>query len=384
MSEFITGYRAEIVRLRLLTQIALTAVSYYKDPVRGLKALAGVRAKRQSFQGLPKIRKYVKSGKRYFFSDNIPGFPSLAFSNFARSEVIRASGSNGIQIPFSTVFFSITAKCHLRCPHCYEWENLSPDEYLSYDDLLVILNKLKEYGTCHFSLSGGEPLERLDDLLLLVALACREADVWINTSGYGLTREVAHSLKKAGLTGAEISLDHWNEEEHNNFRRHPESFFWVGEAVKNCNQEGILTTLSLCATGKFVSSYNLDKYMELAKSWGIAVIRILEPRETGRYKGKDLILRPEQTALLEQYYLAASSPGKPRDYPVITYPAYHSRKTGCAGGGQRYIYIDPKGDIHACPFCRRPAGNALTDRIEDAVAVLKARGCQKYRRYSDL
>jgi MoaA/NifB/PqqE/SkfB family radical SAM enzyme len=384
MSEFITGYRAKIVRFRLLTQIALTAVSFYGNPVKGLKALAGVRAKRQSFQGLPKIRKYIKSGKRYFFSDNIPGFPSPAFNDFARAEVIRASGRNDIRIPFSTVFFSITAKCPLRCPHCYEWENLSPDEYLSYDDLLVILNKLKEYGTCHFSLSGGEPLERLDDLLSLIALACKEADVWINTSGYGLTQEVAYSLRKAGLTGAEISLDHWNEEEHNNFRRHPESFNWVKEAVKNCNQAGILTTLSLCATGRFVSRYNLDRYMELVKSWGIAVVRILEPRETARYRGEDLILLPEQTALLEQYYLAAASPGKTRDYPVITYPAYHSRRTGCAGGGHRYIYIDPRGNIHACPFCRRPAGNAVTDRIEDAVTVLKTRGCQKYGRYSDL
>jgi len=384
MSVFITGYRAKIVRLRLLVQIALTAVYYYRNPVRGLKALAGVRAKRQSFQGLPKIRKYIKSGRRYFFSDNIPGFPSPAFNDFARSEVIRASGRNGIRIPFSTVFFSITAKCPLRCPHCYEWENLSLDEYLSYDDLLAILNKVKEYGTCHFSLSGGEPLERLDDLLLLVTLACRDADVWINTSGYGLTREVAHSLKKAGLTGAEISLDHWNEEEHNLFRRHPESFYWVGEAVKNCNKEGILTTLSLCATGKFVSRYNLDKYMELAMSWGIPIIRILEPRETGKYKGEDLILLPEQTDLLEQCYRDAASPGKPRDYPIITYPAYHSRKTGCAGGGYRYIYIDPKGNIHACPFCRRPAGNAVTDRIEDAVSILKAHGCRKYGQYSDL
>lgn len=384
MSEFITGYRAKIVRLRLLTQIAMTAVSFYGNPVKGLKALAGVRAKRQSFQGLPKIRKYIKSGKRYFFSDNIPGFPSPAFCNFARSEVIRASGRNDIRIPFSTVFFSITAKCPLRCPHCYEWENLSPDEYLSYDDLLVILNKLKEYGTYHFSLSGGEPLERFDDLLLLVSLACKEADVWINTSGHGLTREMANSLKKAGLTGAEISLDHWNEVEHNNFRGHPESFHWVEEAVKNCNQAGILTTLSLCATARFVSRYNLDKYIELARSWGIAVVRILEPRETARYRGEDLILLPEQTALLEQYYLAAASPGKPRDYPVITYPACHSRTTGCAGGGHRYIYIDPKGNIHACPFCRRPAGNAVTDRIEYAVAVLKAHGCKKYGNYSVL
>ncbi len=119
-------------------------------------------------------------------------------------------------------------------------------------------------------------------------------------------------------------------------------------------------------------------------SWGIPIVRILEPRKTGRYKGEDLILLPGQTDLLEQCYRDAASPGNPHDYPVITYPAYHSRRTGCAGGGHRYIYIDPKGNIHACPFCRRPAGKAVTDCVEDAVEILKARGCQKYWHYSDL
>jgi MoaA/NifB/PqqE/SkfB family radical SAM enzyme len=384
MNRFITGYKAELVRLRVLLQIAMVAALYCRNPAKGIKILKGIKAKRQSFQGLQRITKFIRSDGRYFFSDNIPGFPSKAFNSFARSEVIRASGSNGVRIPFSTVFFSVTSKCPLRCPHCYEWENLSRNEYLSFDDLLVILNKIRQYGTSHFQLCGGEPLERLDDLLVLIRLACRDADVWINTSGFGLTREVAHSLKMAGLTGVEVSLDHWDETEHNRFRRHPESFSRVREAVKNCKEEGLLITLSLCATRSFVSKDNLDKYIHLAMSWCIGVIRILEPRETKRFKGDDIFLLPEQTGLLEKYYRDAVSSGKPRDYPFITYPAYHSRKTGCTGGGRRYIYIDPKGDVHACPFCRKPSGNAVTGSIEDAVAVLRSHGCKEYGHYSDL
>ena len=382
MNEFISGYRAEFVRFRVLLRIALTAASFYKNPIKGLKSLAVIKAKRQSFLGLQRIRKYIRSGGRYFFSDNIPGWPSPAFNAFIRSEVIRAEKQPGIRIPLSTVFFSITSKCPLRCPHCYEWENLSQSEVLSADDLKVILKKIKDYGTCHYQLCGGEPLQRPVELLMLIKLACSEADVWINTSGFGLTKETAQSLKKAGLTGAEISLDHWDEEEHNRFRNHPKAFFWVREAVKNCNKVGILTSLSLCATGRFVSKDNLDRYITQAISWGISVIRFLEPRDTGRYNGKDTYLLPEQTALLEKYYRDASSADKPREYPVITYPAYHSKNTGCTGGGNRYIYIDPRGDIHSCPFCRKPAGNAVSGTIEDAVEALKASGCQKYGHFS--
>lgn len=384
MSKFITGYMAELVRLRVLLRIAIVAVLYTGNPVRGLKILAGIRAKRQTFQGLHRIKKFIKSNGRYFFSDNIPGFPSTAFNGFVKSEVMRASGSNGVRIPFSTVFFSVSSKCPLRCPHCYEWENLSHDEHLTLDDLLLILNKIKQYGTSHFQLCGGEPIERLEDLIFLIRLASRDADVWINTSGFGLTREVAHLLKTAGLTGVEVSLDHWDEAEHNRFRGHPESYSQVKEAVENCYQEGILITLSLCATNKFISKDNLDRYINLAMSWGIGIVRVLEPRETGRFKGDDISLLPEQTELLENYYKDAVSTSTPFNYPVITYPAYLSRKTGCSGGGRRYIYIDPKGDIHACPFCRRPAGNAVTGSIEEAVEVLRSHGCQKYGRYSDI
>jgi MoaA/NifB/PqqE/SkfB family radical SAM enzyme len=373
---------SEFIRLRMLLHIALIATYYHRNPFRGLKDLRAIKAKRQSFQGLQPIRKYIRSGKRYYFSDNIPGWPSQAFKGFCRSEIMRVSGQKGIRIPFSTVFMSITSKCPLRCPHCYELDNLSLNEVLTTDDLQVILKKIKDYGTYHLQFSGGEPLERLNDLLMLVGQTCKKADIWINTSGFGLTQEIAHSLKKAGLTGAEISLDHWKEEEHNAFRCHPESFFWVREAVKNCNAAGILTSLSLCATGKFISKDNMDNYIEQAMQWGVRIIRLLEPRETLRFRNKDTYLQPGQIALLEEYYRNASSPGKPLKYPLITYPAYHSRKTGCTGGGHRYIYIDPKGNIHPCPFCRRPAGNAVTDPIEDAVDTLKALGCQKYGYYS--
>lgn len=382
MSEFITGYRAKFIRLRVLLSIALIATSWYKNPIRGLKALADIRAKRQSLQGLQKIRKYIRSGRRYFFSDNIPGWPSPAFDGFARSEVMRASGRDGIRIPLSTVFFSITSKCPLRCPHCYEWENLSRTETLTSDQLQIILKKIKAYGTHHFQLCGGEPLERHEDLLMLIRQACSEADVWINTSGFGLTPEIALSLREAGLTGAEISLDHWNEDEHNRFRKHQEAFSRAREAVKNCNEAGILTSLSLCATNRFVSRENLDKYIDLAVSWGVGIIRILEPRETRKFSGGDTLLLPEQISLLEEYYKKASSPDKPREFPIITYPAFHSRKTGCTGGGNRYLYIDPKGNILACPFCRREAGNAVSDSFEGAVDALRKTGCQKYGKYS--
>jgi MoaA/NifB/PqqE/SkfB family radical SAM enzyme len=377
-SKIITGFRADFIRIRIIFEIIILIISYSKNPLRILKVLAIINSKRKTVQGHQKVRKYIKSGNRYFFSDDTPGWPSAAFNGHFRSEIIRASGLNGVRIPFSTVFFAITSKCQMRCKHCYEWDNISGKEYLSFETLKEIIKKIKEYGAYHIQLSGGEPLERIDDLIGLTDYSREGVDLWLNTSGFGLTFERARSLKKAGLTGAEISLDHWDEDEHNSFRGNNKSFFWVREAVKNCLEAGILTSLSLCATNTFVSDKNLTKYMQLAMKWRVSFIRILEPREVGRYENKEISLSKEQVLILEEFFQKSDIPGQLPEYPIISYPGFIQRRIGCLGAGNRYLYIDSKGDIHACPFCHRSAGNAITDNIEDAVLVLKTIGCHEY------
>jgi MoaA/NifB/PqqE/SkfB family radical SAM enzyme len=379
MSKIITGFRAVLVRIRLLTNIVILATTHLKNPVTSLKVLAIISSKRKTIQGHQRVRKYIKSGDRYFFSDDIPGWPSAAFNGYFTGEIIRASGLNGMRVPLSTVFFAITSKCPMRCKHCYEWNNISQNEYLSIENLKEIIKKIKDFGAYHIQLSGGEPLERMDDLIVLTDYSCEGVDLWLNTSGFGLTLERALSLKKAGLTGAEISLDHWDEYEHNGFRGNEKSFFWVREALKNCREAGILTSLSLCATNTFVSSENLLKYAELAMKWEVRFIRILEPKEAGRYEGKEIGLSLDKITLLEEFFIDSGSPVKVPEYPLISYPGYYQRRIGCLGAGNRYLYIDSKGDIHACPFCQRSAGNAISDRIEDVVSDLKTIGCHEYK-----
>jgi MoaA/NifB/PqqE/SkfB family radical SAM enzyme len=83
------------------------------------------------------------------------------------------------------------------------------------------------------------------------------------------------------------------------------------------------------------------------------------------------------------FFREINSSDKYMDYPIVTYPGYHQRRIGCLGAGNRYLYIDSVGNIHACPFCQRIAGNAVNDRLEDAVSVLREYGCQKYEMNTD-
>ena len=376
-SNIITGIWAKLVKICILINILFLAGATNKNPSSGIKTLRKVLKKRRTVQGLPGVIKYIKAGRRYFFSENIPGWPSAAFNGFFRAEISRSSGLNK-RPPLSTIIFAITSRCRMGCLHCYEWNNISHIDKLTHENLKEIISKIKEYGVNHIQLSGGEPLERFSDLTELIRFSRKGADLWVLTSGFGLTMEKAIELRNAGLTGADISLDHWEEGEHNRSRNNPESFYWVKEAVNNCRRAGIATTLSLCAFRSFVTHENLMKYAGLAKEWGVGFIRILEPREAGRYKGKEIELQKEQTDLLEVFFHDFNTSDKFIGYPIITYPGYNQRRMGCFGAGNRYLYIDSVGDIHACPFCQKSAGNALSEKLEDAVTTLKNYGCQKY------
>jgi len=373
----ITGLRARLVRICIVINVLFLSVTVNKNPFTGIKTLRRVQKKRRTVQGLPGFTKYIKAGRRYFFSENIPGWPSAAFNGFFRAEIIRSLDQKK-RPSLSTVIFAITSRCRLGCPHCYEWDNISSQDKLTFENLKEIITKIKEYGVNHIQLSGGEPLERFSDLSNLIKFSCEKTDLWMLTSGFGLTFEKASELRKAGLTGADISLDHWNEDEHNKSRNSSKSFYWVSEAVRNCRKAGIATTLSLCAFRSFVKSNNLTRYADLAKEWGVGFIRILEPREAGRYKGKDIALRKEQIDQLEVFFQDFNTSDKFIDYPIVTYPAFNQRRMGCFGAGNRYLYIDSAGEIHACPFCQNSAGNAVQVKIEDAVSTLRNFGCQKY------
>ena len=139
------------------------------------------------------------------------------------------------------------------------------------------------------------------------------------------------------------------------------------------------TALSICATREFISEQNLWKYADLARSWGVGFIRILEPRQVGFYRGKDVLLTGHNIRILEKFFLEINSKRKYRKYPVVMYPGYHQRKIGCVGAGNRYIYIDSRGDIHACPFCHDQKGNALRDTLQDSISLLKEAGCHMFK-----
>ncbi len=378
-NRIISGFRKEAVELLIRLNIAKIILKNCRSPILLFKMLRTLDRYRRLILGESRIKKIAKVGKSYYWDLYIPGWPSKAFDNFFKSELNRIAPLHKETNRFTNIFVAITKKCPLRCEHCFEWDALNGKEKLTLADIKNIVQKFQERGTAQFQITGGEPMLRVNDIVEIVRSARRETEFWILTSGFNLTSENARKLKAAGLTGAVVSLDHVDPEMHNLFRGFKDSFHWVERAVCNSIASNLVTALSICVTKTFVTESNLMRYAELAKGLGVSFIQILEPKAVGHYKGKDVSLSVEQEKMLEKFYWKMNYDRNYRAYPVISYHGFYQRRIGCFASGNRNLYIDTDGDLHACPFCQTKGGSALSEDLDNSIQQLQAVGCHRFK-----
>lgn len=334
-----------------------------------------IQEKIRKYRGPKAIRKLAYVNGRYYWDMYGEGWPSEGFKRNVRRECKRLASKASEHVGMRNVLFGITTKCPLQCEHCYEWDNLNIKERLSYSDIETIIEKLIDYGVGQIHFGGGEPMMRFNEMIKLLQKYSSRTGFWIVTSGYNVTEERARTLRDAGLTGMCVSLDHHDEQKHNQFRQHSSAFSMAQQAVDAANKAGIVTALSLCSTLEFTTQGNLLTYAELAKRWGVSFIQILEPRAVGHYAGKSVQLSEEKKKLLSDFFLMLSNDKAYERYPIPIYHEYYKQTLGCRGAGNGALYIDPLGNVHACPFCRNRVGNLTEHSVEECVTRLMHGGC---------
>ncbi len=376
----ITGWRYRLLELKMLRKMARIAFHTYPRRRDAWLALRRQMSVHWAYQRACHLTKAVRVGGRIFTQLSFPYLESAAIEVLAVNELQKNVPLPGRRPGLNKLLLAITKKCSLQCAHCFEWDALNGRERLTADDVLTIIRKFQADGIATIELSGGEPLNRFDDLLRILRESdTRQTDFWLLTSGYRLTPERSHALREAGLVGACISLDHWDAAAHDRFRGMTGSFEWARQAAQHAKGSGLAVSLSLTALREFCTPDHLWRYAQLARQWGVHFIRILEPQPVGHFAGQEVELRPSDIAVLEEFVRKIQREPAYQDYPIVEYYAPHQRQVGCSGAGQRFLYVDTDGDMHACPFCQNKCGSALCDSIESGIARMeKASGCHLY------
>jgi MoaA/NifB/PqqE/SkfB family radical SAM enzyme len=336
-----------------------------KEAVAILKQL---RAKKARIYGPNQSTKIFKVGGHYYYHLNAPGYPSLACHRMLENEVNKITKKSTVE-GLRILFFGMTTKCPLNCEHCLEWDNLHQKEPLTDEELITLMHKFQDYRTTQIMWTGGEPLIRFKTLIRLLRAQKPGTDAWIITSGVSLTLEKAQALKRSGLTGVLVSLDHYIEEKHDQFRGYPGAYQSALKAVAYAQQAGLVTGLSICFTRRFTDEKNVKAYMRLARQLGVTFVQWLEAQAVGRYAGKDVGLRTDQQALLNDLYEMYNAGKGYEKYPIVEYVYYAQRRVGCLGAGAQYLYLDTLGEVQVCPFCREKNVDA---RLHDVPQIMEA------------
>ncbi|SOC80478.1 Radical SAM superfamily enzyme, MoaA/NifB/PqqE/SkfB family [Salinimicrobium sediminis] len=379
----LSGWRKRYIHSRMVLSLIKLAWESYgntRDVFRGLQYLVRLR---KNFFGDTRLKKIAYANRQYYLSLYNPGWNGDIFRKFMQSQLNDYKPVKQKINRFNNVIIAITKKCSLQCDHCFEWESLNKKESLSTADFIGMVEKLQKQGVSEIQFSGGEPMLKVDRILEILNHAeKRFTSFWIDTSGFKFTAENARRLKEAGLTGIIVSLDHFDPAVRNKFRGFKNAFYWAETAVKNALEQDFVVTLSLCITREFATKENLLRYMQMARKMGVAFVQFLEPKAVGHYRGKDVLLQPEQIAIIEKVYLEMNFSNNYLSYPIVTYHGFYHRRSGCFSGGYKGFYVDTDGDINPCPFCRKKSGNLKEQDLDLALNNLRNNACSDYATFS--
>jgi len=318
-----------------------------------------------------KHNKFVKIGKNTRIDLYIPGFPLSAFytacSKFSHFDT---------KLPCTVALISITSACKFNCSYCYQKYDKGKD--LDIDKLVEVVKALQDKGIAFFNIEGGDPFLTYDRLKKVCQAIDKRSEIWVNSTGYGITLERLNELKKLNVTAIMFSLHTPYEQELNSFMGKDDAWKIMSDAIKICHKADISVAFNSCISKQAFYNGDFEKIMEKAKDYNASIIQIIKPKPSGGAlkKGADHFSKEDidhVKDLVNKYNLDKQY----NDYPCISAQIIEEDEDmfGCTAGGTDRIYINAKGDVQPCEFLNISFGNVQNKTFEEIYQ--KMRGCFK-------
>ena len=232
------------------------------------------------------------------------------------------------------------------------------NDELNTDEWKRVIHEAAALGVLQIGFSGGEPLARRD--LPDLVRAAREADLYTNliTSGIGLDDERVHPLRDAGLDSVQLSFQSDQSglsDEIAGARAHQHKL----DVAAKIRAAGIPLSLNFVIHRRNID--RLPQMIDLAETLGAERVELANVQFYGWAFLNRAALLPtrEQVTRAREVATAAKArlAGKIDIFYVL--PDYYEvRPKPCLNGwGQRYLTINPIGDVLPCPT----ASSAIPD-----------------------
>ncbi|NIM05229.1 MAG: radical SAM protein [Armatimonadetes bacterium] len=311
------------------------------------------------------------------------GFTKLLCGKATVSRALRqASGKQRKEpglLQFTTadrplVVWNMTARCNLRCIHCYgsAGENALKEE-LTTAEAETLIDNLAQMEVPVLLFSGGEPLLREDIYHLGEYAAKKGIRPVLSTNGILITKDVAEALKKAGFQYIGISID-GTAETHDRFRCREGAFAGAWEGLRRAREAGLRTGVRFTVTQDNVEDLPavLDQAVD-EKANRFCLYHLVYSGRGTEIAERDLSA-PERRKMIEWLIdKTIELDRRGEEIEILTtdnhadgvflYRVIEERDPsrladigelltmhgGCSAG-RKFANIDAKGDVHACQF----------------------------------
>jgi PqqA peptide cyclase len=260
----------------------------------------------------------------------------------------------------------LTYRCPLHCPYCSNPTRGQGGEELTTNEWRRVFRETTELGVLQVGFSGGEPLVRPD--LAELVYDARETGLYTNliTSGIGLDASRTDELRAAGLDSVQLSFQAADvdlADEIAGARAHQLKL----SAASHIRAAGISLSLNFVIHRRNID--RLSQIIGLAETLGAERVELANVQFYGWAFLNRAALLPtrEQVDRAREIATAAKArlAGKIDIFYVLP-DYYETRPKPCLNGwGQRYLTVNPIGDVLPCPT----ASSAIPDlRFENVRA----------------
>jgi SynChlorMet cassette radical SAM/SPASM protein ScmE len=178
------------------------------------------------------------------------------------------------------VDLALTGKCNLRCKHCNTSDTWNLEEELSFEEIIDVLDQLKDEKIFNINLFGGEPFcySRINELLEILNNYPMRVTILTNGTLIGKT-EIKYIKKLKFLEGIQVSIDGSSAAVHD-WQRGKGSFSKSIEAVKLLLKNGL--PVNIKAVINKHSCEDIENMANLALSLGLGGMDFGDAIECGR------------------------------------------------------------------------------------------------------
>lgn len=182
------------------------------------------------------------------------------------------------------VWIEITAKCNLKCIHCYDESSELATNIMSLKDFCHIIDEIKEYGINKLQIIGGEPFILGEKIFKYLNYCLGKFDyIEIFTNGTLIKDSWFKYFNKNNIR-ISLSVYSYNENEHNKITQNAQSFKKTNSTIRKLKENNIkykvknVIMANLNQDKKNTDLYTLNPEKDIVRMVGRANFKLLDKK----------------------------------------------------------------------------------------------------------